>query len=116
MIRVQWHIEEAAVLLDAYFRNGCSLSLPKSEITHLSALLKNRAQHLGIVFDDKFRNINGLNKQIGCIHYVVTEGREGFSNASKLFYETYDLYKHDKTKFDAIVAEFYRKYEKADNE
>lgn len=116
MIKVKWDIEEAAVLFDAYFRNGGSLSLPKNEIARLSELLKVRAQHLGLIFDDKFRNLNGLNKQIGCIHYVVTEGKEGFSNASKLFYETYDLYRHDKASFDTIVSAFYQKYGNTDNE
>lgn len=38
-------------------------------------LLRCRENRLGLVVDEKFRNLNGLKMQIGCIHYVVTEGR-----------------------------------------
>ena len=48
--------------------------------------------------------------QLGCIHYVVTSGKEGMSNASKLFYDTYELYKKDAGMFQRILEEFYRKY------
>lgn len=48
--------------------------------------------------------------QLGCIHYVVTSGKEGMSNASKVFYDTYELYKKDTGKFRQISKEFYSKY------
>lgn len=36
-------------------------------------LLLCRENRIGLVVDEKFRNLNGLKMQIGCIHYVVTE-------------------------------------------
>ncbi len=65
---------------------------------------------LGIQTDDKFRNINGLSMQLGCITYIVTDGKHGFSSASKLFYETYHLYKTSPEVFSRIFKEFNDKY------
>ena len=65
---------------------------------------------LGIQTDTKFRNINGLSMQLGCITYIVTDGKHGFSSASKLFYETYDLYKTNPELFASILQEFKDKY------
>lgn len=48
--------------------------------------------------------------QIGCIHYVATGGKEGFSNASKIFYEAYELFEKNLSDFNLIVEDFYRKY------
>jgi len=50
--------------------------------------------------------------QIGCIHYVVTDGKEGLSNVSKIFYEAYDLYKKEPMKFNQMIEEFYCKYKR----
>ena len=70
-----------------------------------------RAQYKGIIIDEKFRNLFGLKMQLACIHYVVTAGREGMSNVSKVFYDTYELYKNDDEKFQQILKEFYIKYD-----
>lgn len=47
--------------------------------------------------------------QIGCIHYIATDGKEGFSNASKIF-KAYELFESDSTKFNCIAEDFYKKY------
>ena len=44
------------------------------------------------------------------MHYVVTNGAEGMSNASKLFYDTYKLYHEEPDKFNLILCDFYKKY------
>lgn len=49
--------------------------------------------------------------QLATIHYIVTGGKEGLKNSSKIFREVYDLYKEDPEKFDRMVKEFYLKYE-----
>lgn len=85
MIRVQWELEEAVALFDLYLKSGASLSIPEENLSEISKAYRNRANQLGLVVDEKFRNLNGLKMQIGCIHYVVTEGKSGLSGASKLF-------------------------------
>ena len=65
----------------------------------------------GWIVDDKFRNVTGLSMQLATIHYIVTGGKEGLKNSSKIFREVYDLYKEDPEKFDRMVKGFYLKYE-----
>ena len=110
MIRVRWELEEAVALFDLYFKNGASLSIPEEELLEISKAYHNRANQLGLVVDDKFRNLNGLKMQIGCIHYVVTEGRSGLSGASSLFYKTYDLFRSDPVRFREIADSFHKRY------
>ena len=110
MIKVRWELEEAVALFDIYFKNGGNLNVPEDILVNLRDMYIKRAQDNEIIIDEKFRNLSGLKMQIGCIHYVVTDGREGMSNASKLFYDTYELYKNDTEKFQQILKEFYRKY------
>ncbi len=109
MKKIKWDQEEAVALLDLYFQHK-SLPIPKAEVQRLSVALKLRAKKLGIFADEKFRNIAGLNMQLACIHYVVTDGNEGLSNCSKLFYDTYDLYMHHPEIFSKMLAQFKQKY------
>lgn len=110
MIRVRWELEEAVALMDLYFGCGATLSVPNDELLKLSQIYRNRANILGLDVDDKFRNLSGMKMQLGCIHYVVTDGKEGMSGASKLFYQTYDLYKNNPENFQKICNHFYDKY------
>lgn len=110
MIKVHWDLEEAVALFDIYLKNGGHLSIPEDILVKLRNMYIKRAHDNGIIIDEKFRNLSGLKMQLGCIHYVVTDGKEGMSNASKLFYDTYELYKNDAEKFSQILKEFYIKY------
>lgn len=114
MIRVRWELEEAVALMDLYFRYGATLSVPSDELLKLSQIYRNRANILGLNVDDKFRNLSGMKMQLGCIHYVVTGGKEGMSGASNLFYKTYDLYKNNPCEFQNVCKKFYAAYERND--
>jgi hypothetical protein len=110
MIKVRWELDEAVALLDLYIQEGCTLAVPNEALAALSQIYRNRAQQLGLSVDYKFRNLSGLKMQIACIHYVATNGAEGMSNASQLFYKTYELYRTNPAKFYKIRDEFYQKY------
>ena len=110
MIKVRWELEEAVALFDVYFNNGGNLNVSDDVLVNLNNMYIKRAKDKGLLIDEKFRNISGLRMQLGCIHYVVTSGKEGMSNASKLFYDTYELYNKDVEKFQKILHEFCRKY------
>ena len=110
MIRVRWELEEAVALMDLYFRCGATLSVPNDELLKLSQIYRDRANILGLNVDDKFRNLSGMKMQLGCIHYVVTEGKSGLSGASSLFYKTYELFKNEPTRFRKIADDFHEKY------
>lgn len=110
MIRVHWDLEEAVALFDFYFSHGATLSVSIDDLLELSAMYKKRAKALEITTDEKFRNEAGLRIQLACVHYVVTDGMEGMSNASKPFYQTYDLYLKDPRRFKLISESFWQKY------
>ena len=48
--------------------------------------------------------------QLGCIQYVVTDGKAGLSQASQLFYDTYKLFLEEREVFDRILKNFYLTY------
>lgn len=110
MLKVRWELDESVALMNLYFSNGGKLPANNEKVKNLSVAYKKRALEKGLLVDDKFRNISGLNMQLACIHYVVTGGKEGLSQASKLFYSTYELYTQDRKKFDAIYKDFETKY------
>ena len=91
-------------------KNGASLSIPEEKLSEISKAYHNRANQLGLVVDEKFRNLNGLKMQIGCIHYVVTQGKSGLSGASSLFYKTYELFRNEPARFRKIADDFHEKY------
>lgn len=107
MIRVQWDISEAVVLLAVYMENE---KITMDMLKTLSGMYNRRANTLGIICDDKFRNISGLKMQLACIKYVVTGGREGMPNAGQIFYQAYDLYCNDPDAFKNIRERFYDKF------
>lgn len=110
MLKVKWDIEEAVALMNLYFENDCKIPVEPEKVKRLSTLLNKRAKLLGLETDDKFRNVPGLNMQLACMHYVATNGQEGLSGASKLFYDTFDLHTKEIDKFQKIYETFVRKY------
>ncbi len=107
MIRIKWELEEAVALFAFYFANE---KYTKDDLAKLSAAYNKRAKLLGLKTDVKFRNLNGLSLQLGCITYVVSNGKHGCSATSKLFYDTYKLYQTLPEVFNTILQEFNRKY------
>ncbi len=110
MRRIHWDLEEAVALYDLYFKSGQTLSVDKNKLEQLSEILNRRAQLKGWIVDNKFRNVTGLSMQIATIHYIVTGGKEGLKNSSKIFREAYDLYRNNPMKFNDILEIFYAKY------
>lgn len=111
MKKILWTIEEAVPLYALYFQyNGMLNQIPSDKIEYLSKCYRRRAEMLKLNIDNKFRNYSGLSMQLACIKYVVTNGEEGFSGASRLFHDTYRLYLNDKDGFLSILSSFYKKY------
>ena len=110
MIKVKWDIAEAVVLIDAYMKAGETPEVSEDTLLLLADMYKKKATEYGIEYDEKFRNLTGLKMQLQCVRYVVTEGKEGMANASKVFYEAYDLFKNNRSTFDWIKDDFYHRY------
>ena len=110
MIKVKWDLSEAIVLMAEYFEASSYTAVSDRRLSLLSEMYKKKAVEAGIKFDEKFRNITGLKMQLACIHYIVTNGHEGMANASKVFYQAYELYQNSPQSFANIRNEFLNKF------
>ena len=111
MKKVNWSVEEAVALMNLYIENDSEIPVDANKVEKLSNILKKRAEILNLDIDEKFRNISGLNMQLACIHYVATDGKEGLSGASELFYDIYELYLTNKKVFLHIYNDFSKIYQ-----
>lgn len=102
--RIPWSKYEIALLFMAYERvvNGSSM---KEQATWLSDELRRLASIKGIEIDKTFRNINGINMQLGNVQFLFTRGEKGLSGASREIRNMYDIYVNDHDQFVAILEE-----------
>ena len=111
MKRIKWELEEAVAIVDLYFRfERGTVSNLKSELSELSRILNRRADMLGIVHDEKFRNLNGITCVFQNVRYYATNGRRGLSAVGKLQRDTVSMYRNEPEKFNAILESFREKY------
>lgn len=111
MAKIYWELEEAVALIDLYIQNGSMPNISDEKLAELSCIYSKRAQKLGFPANSKFRNLAGLRMQLSCIHYVVTGGREGMSNASQVFYQAWALFKSKPDNFRQTLNRFYSLYD-----
>ena len=102
--RIPWSKHEIALLFMAYENvvNGSSM---KEQAFWLSDKLRRLASINGIVIDGTFRNINGMNMQLGNVQFLFTGGGKGLSGASSAIRNMYDIYVNDHEQFDVILRE-----------
>jgi len=108
-MRIKWSLEEAVVLLEYFFVSRGEYK--DSELQTIRNMMIKRAIEMKIAYDEKFRNITGLRMQLGCIEYVVTDGKSGLQNAARIFNDAYDLFQENRPKYYLILSEFYKKYQ-----
>ena len=111
MIKVNWDVEELVALIDIYRRSaGKSTDQINAELLKLSNALVARANRLGIVHDEKFRNLNGMKMMFQNVNYIATNGKQGMSAASASMRKIYGMLSTCPEAFDLILAEFVQRY------
>ena len=102
--RIPWSKHEIALLFMAYENvvNGSSM---KEQAFRLSDNLRRLASINGIVIDETFRNINGMNMQLGNVQFLFTGGEKGLSGASRAIRNMYDIFVNDHDQFVAILRD-----------
>lgn len=111
MIRVNWDVEELVALIDLFRKSkDKSTTDIEKELSRLSAALKKRAATLGIVHDEKYRNLNGLKMQYQNLEYIASEGKTGLSSSSKAMKAVYSMMAESPTVFELILEEFNKRY------
>lgn len=111
MIKIQWNLEEALILVDIYHKKYDKSSDDiSSALGELSELLNKRAVILGINHDEKFRNLNGMTLMYQNVAFIVSGGNTGMSAASRVLYVAEDLFQTKRDAFLMLVDEFYLRY------
>ena len=91
-VRIPWNQSEAILLVDAYFMIENGTISRKLAVQLISEELRKKALLPKMKIDDVFRNTNGINMRFYEIQYIVSDGKTGMKNTSKLFVETVKLY------------------------
>lgn len=103
--RIPWSQYEAVLLVEAFFwiENG---DVDRSTaVCLISDELRRIAVYKGIEIDDVYRNTNGINMRFYELQYIVSDGKTGMKNTSRLFKETMDLYLHNREEFERALRE-----------
>lgn len=103
--QMKWDLHEEILLVDLYYKNKNGLIQNYDEkVEMLSSVLNKRADLLGIIKDEKFRNVTGIKMKLQNIAFVDSLGELGLSSVSELDKEVVNLYKNDSSKFNDILA------------
>lgn len=107
MIKVNWDVEELVALIDIYRKSVVSdKCIIEDELQALAERLVKRADKLGIIHDEKFRNLNGMKMMFQNVVYVATDGKQGLSAASARMQKVYSLLRTNPDVFDMILEDF----------
>ena len=98
-------------LIDVYRKSdGKTTEQIEKELVSLSKSLTIRAQKLGIMHDEKFRNLNGIKMMFQNVAYVATNGQPGMSSASSSMRKIWGLLNTCPDVFELILNEFNKRY------
>lgn len=98
-----WDRYEVALLIEAYDNIRRGMGNKINILQELSNNLRKKATNEGKVIDETFRNLNGMQWQLGFIDCAFKRTGYGKHMPSKLFQEMVGLYLSDKSKFDEIL-------------
>ena len=100
-----WDKYEVALLIEAYImiKNGNTNKV--EALQNLSDDLRKKAKNEGMEIDETFRNLNGMQWQIGFIDCAFKNSGYGTHMPSKLFQKMVDMYLSERTEFDKILSE-----------
>ena len=115
MARIPWDVEEIVAFIDLFERTKDTGFLSDYELQAFSTTLIRRADILGIMHDDVFRNLNGMKMMYQNVEYIASDGKHGLSGASKAFQEVYQMRTKCPYVFSMILEEFNRKYRSTGN-
>lgn len=99
----KWDKFEVALLIESTLNINLGIVSREEGLKVLSNTLRSRAKKLGLDFDDKFRNFNGMSLQVAAIESLLNPERAP-RHCAKLFIDMTDLYENNREKFNTILA------------
>ena len=101
--RMKFDVYEAVILHDACLRYESGTLTRTSAVRQVSKILRNRAISIGLSIDDSFRNEAGISFQLSVMQHVVTDGKRGVAQHSKLFESVATMYESDRLRYDQTL-------------
>lgn len=99
----QWNKFEAALLLEALINVKVGRCSRKDVVSDISNRFRRKAIHDKMPVSETYRNVNGINLQLGAMDYAYTSGAQGIKHVSKLFYEIVEIYRTHPQEFKDIL-------------
>lgn len=98
-----WDKYEVALLISAYIqiKNGKEEKI--AELKKLSDKLRRKAENEGLIIDETFRNLNGMQWQLGFVDCAFNNKSFGTHSPSKMFRKMVDMYQNEREAFDEIL-------------
>lgn len=104
-----WDKYEVALLVEAHLAIEKENTKKIEILQVLSETLRRKAINEGMVIDDTFRNLNGMQWQLGFVKCAFGNNSYSSHRPSKMFREIVNMYLYEKERFDEILAEAKRK-------
>lgn len=98
-----WDKYEVALLISAYVQIKSGREEKIEELKKLSDKLRRKAENEGIVIDETFRNLNGMQWQLGFVDCAFNNKSFGTHSPSKMFRKMVDMYQNERECFDEIL-------------
>ena len=106
-MRIEWSLDEAAVLLQAVIDVKKGNVKRKEAVTKVSNILRQLATLKGLDVDDKFRNENGISFQMDSLEYIYIGGKTGlspnFRKSGDWAEKIVDIYKFNREQFYMLL-------------
>ena len=98
-----WDKYEVALLINSYIhiKSGTEEKIP--ELKKLSDKLRRKAKNEGLIIDETFRNLNGMQWQLGFVDCAFKNKSFATHSPSKMFRKMVDMYQNEKESFDKIL-------------
>lgn len=98
-----WDKYEVALLISAYIQIKSGKEEKIAELQKLSDKLRRKAENEGLVIDETFRNLNGMQWQLGFVDCTFNNRSFGTHSPSKMFRKMVDMYQNEREAFDEIL-------------
>lgn len=110
-----WDKFEVALLIEAYLAIEKDNTKKMEILQELSNALRRKAINEGMNIDDTFRNLNGMQWQLGFIRCAFMNSSYGSHRPSIMFREIVNMYLNEKEKFDELLVEAKQKSSQLEN-
>lgn len=98
-----WDKYEVALLINSYINIKNGIEEKKTELQKLSEKLRKKAQNEGLIIDETFRNLNGMQWQLGFVDCAFNNKSFGTHSPSKMFRKMVDMYENENESFIKIL-------------